>query len=257
MMDNPVLRVEGTDGCRVLTLTRPPVNALGADLVQALGRVLDSLAGDASVGVVHLRAEGKAFCAGADLAEMAANLGPAGSLDAQIAFVRSLQQVFARLEALPQVTIAEIGGAALGGGLELALACDLRIAANEARLALPEVGLGLIPGAGGTQRLTRLCGAPLARRLILGAETIDGASAATLGVVHWAVPRADLAATATAHAARLAALPRAALGAAKACIAAALDPERDGFEEELSATRALLTLPETRALVDAFLAGRR
>ena len=90
--------------------------------------------------------------------------------------------------------LAEIGGAAMGGGFELALACDLRIAANEAKVGLPEVRLGLIPGAGGTQRLTRLCGPALANRLILGAEVLDGATAAALGVVHWSAPRAELAA---------------------------------------------------------------
>jgi enoyl-CoA hydratase/carnithine racemase len=143
----------------------------------------------------------------------------------------------------------------MGGGFELALACDLRIAANEAKVGLPEARLGLIPGAGGTQRLTRLCGPALAKRLILGAEVLDGATAAALGVVHWSAPRADLAARAAEIAKRIADLPSAALAACKACIAAAGEPGRGGFTDELEFTRSLLTNPETQKRVQAFLAG--
>jgi enoyl-CoA hydratase/carnithine racemase len=151
------------------------------------------------------------------------------------------------------VTLAEIGGAALGGGFELALACDLRIAANEARVGLPEAGLGLLAAAGGTQRLTRLVGPGTASRLILGAETVDGVTAAQLGLVQWTVPRADLAEAARALAERVAALPRTALGAAKQCIAAALDASRDGFAEEIAHTRQLYQQAATRERVSAFL----
>jgi enoyl-CoA hydratase/carnithine racemase len=171
------------------------------------------------------------------------------------AFVAAIQRLYFRIEALPQVTLAEIGGAAMGGGFELALACDLRIAANEAKIGLPEARLGLIPGAGGTQRLTRLCGPALASRLILGAEILDGAAAAGLGVVHWAVPRDELAQRATELARRIAGLPAAALSASKACIAAACQPGRGGFTDELEFTRSLLTDSETRQRVTAFLAG--
>ena len=156
---------------------------------------------------------------------------------------------------MPQVTLAEIGGAAMGGGLELALSCDLRIAANEAKVGLPEARLGLIPGAGGTQRLTRLCGPALSSRLILGAEVLDGATAAALGVVHWAVPRADLPERAAEIAKRIAGLPAAALAASKACIAAAGQPGRGGYTDELEFTRQLLNNAETRQRVQAFLAG--
>jgi enoyl-CoA hydratase/carnithine racemase len=135
----------------------------------------------------------------------------------------------------------------------LALACDIRVAAAEAELGLPEVGLGLLPGAGGTQRLTRLCGRGVANRLILGAEIIGGAEGERLGLVQWALPRAQLAGWARGLAARVAALPRAALAAAKRCIAAQGDPARDGFAEELAATRRLYDHPETRRRVSEFL----
>jgi enoyl-CoA hydratase/carnithine racemase len=178
-----------------------------------------------------------------------------------VALVARMQHVFARLEAASVVTLAEIGGAALGGGLELALACDLRIAAAEAKLGLPEASLGLLPGAGGTQRLTRLVGIGSAKRLILGAETIDGAEALRLGVVQWTQPRATLAASASAIGARIAALPRSALAAAKRCIEATGDPWCNGFAEELAATRNLYGNEETRRRVAGFLAqqerGRR
>jgi enoyl-CoA hydratase/carnithine racemase len=169
--------------------------------------------------------------------------------------VAGIQRLYARIERLPQVTLAEIGGAAMGGGFELALACDLRIAANEAKIGLPEVRLGLIPGAGGTQRLTRLCGPALASRLILGAEILDGTAASELGVVHWAVPRAELAQRAAETARRIAGLPAAALAASKACIAAAGHKERGGYTDELEFTRLLLSNAETRQRVTAFLAG--
>ncbi|HUN69744.1 MAG TPA: enoyl-CoA hydratase-related protein, partial [Burkholderiales bacterium] len=166
-----------------------------------------------------------------------------------------MQKLFARLEALPQVTLAEIGGAALGGGLELALACDLRIAANEAKLGLPEVRLGLVPGAGGTQRLTRLAGRATALRLILTGETLEGAAARGLGLVQWAVPRTELPSRAAELAARTAAWPREALAACKSCIAAAGDPARDGYAEELASSRHLYASETTRSLVAGFLSG--
>lgn len=238
----------------VVTLASPPVNALSRALIRDLHAAMDVVEGDKSIRVLHIRSECKAFCAGADLAEMRENLADPDKVDGQIAFVRDLQNVLKRIESLPLATVAEVGGAAMGGGLELALACDFRIAAAEAKLALPEVNLGLIPGAGGTQRLTRLAGPAIAKRLILGAEILDGANAEAMGIVHWSAPRAELADKAAILAERLATLPRAAVAASKSCIAAALDPARDGYEEELAATRDLLLHePETRHRVEAFL----
>ncbi|OAN52736.1 enoyl-CoA hydratase [Paramagnetospirillum marisnigri] len=253
-MSVPVLHISRVGKVAVLTLDSPPVNALSKALIKALHAAMDEVEADRGVGAVHIRSAGKAFCAGADLAEMRENLSDPDKVDAQIDFVRDIQDVLKRIETLGVATIAEVGGAAMGGGLELALACDFRVAAIEAKLALPEVNLGLIPGAGGTQRLTRLCGPSVARRLILGAEILGGEAAQSLGVVHWAVPRAELAGFAAALAERVAGLPRAAVAASKSCIAAAFDPTRDGYQEELERTRDLLLHePETRARVEAFL----
>jgi enoyl-CoA hydratase len=238
-----------------LTLDRPPVNAIGEAWLREFHHCLDELGTRDDWRLLHIRSAQKAFCAGADLAEMRARLASPQGVDSMVDVAAGMQKLFARIETLPQVTLAEIAGAALGGGLELALACDLRIAANEAKLGLPEVRLGLVPGAGGTQRLTRLAGRATALRLILTGETLDGAAAQSLGLVHWALPRATLAAHAAEIAARTAASPRDALAACKICIAAAQDPARDGYAEELAQSRRLYASEASRALVGAFLAG--
>jgi len=252
LADAPV-RTARSGGVFTLTMARAPVNALDEGLVEAMESAVQQACADDSVTVIHLRSANRVFCAGADLALMAQSIATPAGLERMLALVGRLQRLAARLEAAPAVTLAEIGGAALGGGFELALACDLRMAAHEARLGLPEAGLGLLAAAGGTQRLTRLAGPGVAKRLILGAETIDGATAAQLGLVQWAVPRAELAQAAQALAERIAALPRTALGAGKQCIAAALDPARDGFAEEIAHTRQLYQQATTRERVAAFL----
>ena len=235
------------------TLDRPPVNALDDALLAALERALQQAVDDQSITVLHLRSAQRAFCAGADLAFMRDCFEREHGTETMVKMVQRMQRLFARLEAAPLVTLAEISGAALGGGFELALACDLRVAADEARLGLPEAGLGLLPGAGGTQRLTRLVGAGIARRLILGAETLTGAQALQLGLVQWALPRADLAAQAETLAARLAGLPRHALAENKRCIELAAEPGDAGYAEEIEATRRLYQNPETRRRVADFL----
>jgi enoyl-CoA hydratase len=247
------VRTEKLGRVLVATLSRPPVNALDDALIAALDAALDQAIGDDAVAALHLRSDQRAFCAGADLALMRSCFATTEGPDAMTAVVARMQALFARLETAPLVTLAEIGASALGGGLELALACDLRVAANEAKLGLPEAKLGLIPGAGGTQRLTRLCGPALARRLILGAELVDGAQAERLGIVHWARPRAELGAFAADLAARYAAQPKDALAAVKRCIAAAFDSDVDGYAEELRLTRALYDHPESRRRVADFL----
>jgi enoyl-CoA hydratase len=238
----------------VATLSRPPVNALDDALIARLHEVLDSAIADDGVAVLHIRSDQRVFSAGADLALIRNCFATPEGPDAMTDVVRDMQRLYDRLEAAPLTTLAEIGAAALGGGLELALACDLRIAALEATLGLPEASLGLLPGAGGTQRLTRLCGPGVAKRLILGAEVIAGAQALQLGIVQWAVPREQLASSACELAARLATVPKAALAANKRCIAAQGDPHRDGYADEIAETRTLYDNPETRRKVVKFLA---
>ena len=237
----------------IATVSRPPVNALNDELIERLDAVLDQVIDDQEVVVLHIRSDQQAFCAGADLALMQSCFGTLEGPDVMLDLVRRMQRLFARIESAPLLTLAEIGGAALGGGLELALACDVRVAAVEAKLGLPEVGLGLLPGAGGTQRLTRLCGRGIANRLILGGEVIDGALAERLGVVQWTRPLSQLPEWTRELAARFAQAPRPALAASKRCLAAVGDPHRDGYAEELAATRKLYQHPETRRRVAEFL----
>jgi enoyl-CoA hydratase len=253
LTESPV-QTSRSAGVLTITMTRGPVNAMDEALVDALLKEVEAACADPSITVLHLRSACRAFCAGADLSLMAQSIATPAGLERMLALVGRMQRLGALLEGAPIVTIAEIGGAALGGGFELALACDLRIVANEAKMGLPEAGLGLLAAAGGTQRMTRLVGPGIAKRLILGAETLNGEAAERLGLVQWAVPRAGLADAARALAERIAALPRQALGAAKECIAAAQDDSRDGFAEELAHTRHLYQQDATRDLVAAFLA---
>ncbi|MDE2300711.1 MAG: enoyl-CoA hydratase/isomerase family protein, partial [Burkholderiales bacterium] len=208
---NGLVRTRQLGRVLVATLARAPVNAFDDALIDALSPVVDRAEADPGIALLHLRSEERAFSAGADLGFMRECFATPQGPDAMTAMVGRMQRLFARIEAAGVVSLAEIGAGALGGGLELALACDLRVAAFEARLGLPEAGLGLVPGAGGTQRLTRLCGAGVARRLVLGAEVLDGAQALALGLVQWARPLAELAAWTAELAARCAAAPKAAL----------------------------------------------
>lgn len=248
-----MLNVTRRGAIAVLTLDRPPVNAIDDDMIVAVHRVLDTLVADSGFQVLHLRSAGKVFAAGADLALIRRwqdAPSPGGALSA---YIDRLQALYQRIESLAQVTVCEIAGAAMGGGYELALSCDLRIAAEEARIGLPEVGLGLIPGAGGTQRLTRLCGRGVASRIILGAEPVDGRTAATLGMVDWVFPRAELAERAQLIVDRLAAMPAHAQQVAKQCIRGFADTGMLGFQLERDLGGALLDSPRTQQLVREFL----
>lgn len=236
-----------------LDLQRPPVNAFDEGLIQGIHASLDRVEALDSVSVLHIRSALKAFSAGADLDLMRDLLVTPEGRDSMIGVVRDMQRLFTRIEELGVVTVAELDGAAMGGGLELALACDLRVAANEARLGLPEAGLGLLPGAGGTQRLPRICGEAVARRLILGAEVIDGSDALRIGLVQWAVPAAELASFAAELVTRLASIPAEAVAASKACLAAAGDAAVDGYELELTETRRLHDVAETQRRIEALL----
>lgn len=251
-----MLSLERIGRTAMATLSRPPVNALNDELLANLDSMLDEVAADEEVSVLHICSDQDAFCTGADLALMRSCFATPEGPEVMVEVVRRMQRLFERIEAASLVTIAEIGGAALGGGLELALACDIRVAALEAKLALPEVRLGLLPGAGGTQRLARLCGRGIANRLILGGEVVDGALAERLGIVQWAHPRERLTEWTRELAANFANAPRAALAASKRCIAVADGPVRAGYAEELASTRRLYDHPETRRRVSEFLSRK-
>jgi enoyl-CoA hydratase len=250
-----MIEVQHSTGVATLTLGRPPVNAIDAPFVAALDRALDEVERAQPTAVV-IRSSQRCFCAGADLSLIKRFFGEADGVAGMVAYVEELHRIFRRVEALPAVTLACIGGPALGGGLELALSCDLRIAAATATLGLPEARVGMIPGAGGTQRLTRLCGPGIASRLILGGELVDGAAAERLGIVQWCVPAAELDGRAAEIARGIAALSRAALLASKDCILASFDPAVDGYARELEKPLILMKDEESRARVEKFLSRK-
>ncbi len=241
----------------IATLNRPPVNAINDAWIDRLGEIAGEIERTAAVAVLWIRSAQDVFCAGADLELMRSSFPTEAGRARMLEVARRMQQVFARIEALGAVSVAELGGAALGGGMELALACDLRVAVANAKLGLPEARLGLLPGAGGTQRMTRLLGDALARRLILGAEVLSGAEAASLGLAHWSVPREELETFTRGVVERIATLPAHALAACKRCIGAALAADVDGYAVEITETRALYASPESQALVARFLEKKR
>lgn len=236
----------------IVTLCHPPVNAVNPRWIERFGAILSELEADEKITVLRLRSALKVFCGGFDIGRIRENLEQGAGAVAQIDDTRKLQELYFRLERLPQVTIAQINGAAMGGGLELALCCDLRLAAREAKMGLPEANLGQVPGAGGTQRLTRLCGPGVASQIILGCQSVSGEVAKDLGIVQWAVDAADLEREAATLAERIAGLPRQTLAASKACIAAQVDRGRTGYEMELQMNHRLLGTPETQGCVAAF-----
>jgi len=183
-----------------ITVNRPDkLNALNRATVLSIAAAAKRAVDDPGVGVLVVTGAGeKAFVAGADIAEMAA-LGPA---DAQ-AFAHQLHDSLAVLERSGKPVIAAINGFALGGGCELAMACHVRISADTAKLGQPEVGLGLIPGAGGTQRLQRLVGRGRALDLVLTGDVIDAAEAHRIGLVERVVPAAELRAKVEEYAGKL------------------------------------------------------
>ncbi|KLJ01445.1 enoyl-CoA hydratase-related protein [Luteimonas sp. FCS-9] len=200
MSDSPLLTAD-RDGIRTVTVHRPDkMNALNSATLDALFAAFEAAAEAPDVRVVVLTGAGpKAFVAGADIAEMA-GLQPVEGRD----FALRGQRTMRRIETMPKPVIAMVNGFALGGGLELAMACHLRVAADTARLGQPEINLGLIPGFGGSQRLLRLAGRAATLELCLTGAPIDAVRAQALGIVNRVVPAAKLEAETMALAAQLA-----------------------------------------------------
>jgi len=205
-----------------VTLDRPRrLNALDAETLRELARAVRDVRRDAAVRALVVTGAGeRAFSAGADVTAMAAMTAPEGH-----AYSRLGHDVLARLEALPVPVVAAVDGVALGGGLELALACDLIVASERARFGQPEINLGLIPGFGGTQRLVRRIGQTRARELIYLGHTVTADEALRIGLVNRVVPAERLLAEAGRLAADLAAKAPLALAQAKRATAVAADAD--------------------------------
>ncbi|MBU9260383.1 enoyl-CoA hydratase/isomerase family protein [Burkholderia multivorans] len=171
----------------LLTLNRPEAhNALQFSMIDALARAFDDVAASTARALIVTGAGPKAFCAGADIKELMGR----GLMD-QRRGARRGQRTFATLAALPIPSVAVLHGYAFGGGLELAMACTFRIATSHARMGLPEIKLGLIPGYGGTQRLSRLIGEARAAELVMSGRTVDATEAERWGLVNRIVPDGD------------------------------------------------------------------
>ena len=180
---------EASDGVGLLTVNRPDkLNALNAKTVGELDEVVARVAEDSSIRALIVTGAGeKAFVAGADINELAV----ATPLEAE-SLARRAQRVFRRLETMRKISVAAVNGFALGGGLELAMACTVRFASPNARLGQPEVKLGIVPGYGGTQRLPRLVGRGRALEMLLGGEPVDAQRAFEMGLVNQIFPREEL-----------------------------------------------------------------
>jgi enoyl-CoA hydratase len=253
-MARPVVRLERFPDERiaVLSLDRPPLNAIDEQVVIELDAATTELADDAETRAVLVRsALDGVFMAGADIHEFE-RIAAEGIDRALLA-----QEVFTRFAELPQPTVAAINGHALGGGLELALACDFRFLgrAEGALLGLPEVRLGLLPGAGGTQRLTRLVGPGRATELIMKGLQLSPEQAAEAGLVHFLVEVGELEAKSRDYTVRLARQAPIALRGIKRAIRAAWSPE--GLAVEGDAFREVLASEDAQAGVKAFLEGER
>ena len=223
--DRPVrgefVRVEADGTVATIRLDRPPANALSRPVSLELQQAARAVAEDDTVRAVVVWGGERIFAAGADIKEMLGH-GPE-EIEPDVS---ALEQACRDLEAIPKPVVAAVDRYALGGGCEVALACDFRVAGRDARLGLPEIRLGIIPGAGGTQRLPRLIGLARARELIYSGRHVEAEEALALGLVDRVVEPGEVYAAALEEARGWAAGPTRALGAAKAAVNAAVDLDR-------------------------------
>lgn len=226
-----VVTFEAHGAIATITLRRPEkFNALDVPMLRALDAALDAAEAADEVRVVLLCAEGKGFCAGGDVESWSAM----SAADFQVHWVRYGHRVFDRLARLRQPTIAVIAGHALGGGLELAVCCDFRVAEKHVKIGAPETSIGVVPGWSGTQRAVRRFGAQVTRRMVLGGEVFSASDALALGIVDRAVDTGAGLAEATAWAERIASRGPLATEAAKLMISIAEGEEKEAASEALA-----------------------
>jgi len=237
------IRLETEGALGVLTLNRQErLNAINREMTGELQDAVARLETDGDVRVLIVTGAGRAFCAGADIKERAERLDDMAT--ARTSAV--LSPTFRRLERLPQVSVAAMNGVAAGGGLELAMACDLRIASTEARMALPELTLGILPGAGGTQRLPRLVGPARAKEMMLLGKFVDAATAEAWGLVNAVAPPGGLMEEARAWASRLLEMPPLSIASIKSAVNVAMDVDLDSGIQYEQRCSAMLALTEDR-----------
>ena len=199
------------DNVGILTLNRPEaLNSLSPQVLTDFRAALNELHDDEDVYVIVITGAGRAFAAGADISEMTTMNVSQGK-----AFSEMGNRLFLKIEHFPKPVIAAVNGFALGGGCEIALSCDIRICADDAKFGLPEVSLGIMPGFGGTQRLPRIVGTSVAMEMIMTAKPINAARALEIGLVNNVVPKDELMTEALKLANTIAAMPQIAIRAAK------------------------------------------
>jgi enoyl-CoA hydratase len=246
-----LVRHDERDRVLHVVLARPPANALGAPLVDGLEQAIDALATGSAKAIVLSSAVHGFFAAGADIKQMSS-----ATHDDFVRYRDALRSPLERLAACGRPSVAAIDGLALGAGLELAMACTLRFATRASRLGLPEVKLGLIPGAGGTQRLPRLVGRGRALDIMLTGREVDAGEAEAIGLVDRVVD-GDVTAEALAFAGQLARLSGPAMAAIIACVDAAEPPSRDGMALEGDEVVRMFDDDDTRRALAAFVDDRR
>ena len=229
-------------------------NSLNAALRRELRDLLQELAQDKNVRVVLITGGEEFFCAGADISE----IPEITSAESGYERAREFQTLFDQIESLPQPVIAAVSGFAFGGGCELTLACDFRIASETAKFGLSEIKIGVFPAGGGTQRLPRLIGSAKAKEMILTGDPIDAAQAFTLGLVVKVVPKEKLLEEARSYAAKLATFSRLAIQSAKMLINRGLEMDLDSaLELEARCMGSLGTTHDFREGILAFLEKRK
>ena len=239
----------------VLTINRPEkLNALSNELIEELERFLDVVQSDGEIRVLVITGAGeKAFVAGADIQEL---VDRDAILGRQVS--RTRQEVFSRIENLPVPVIAAVNGYALGGGLELALACSIRICSEKAQFGAPEVKLGIIPGDGGTQRLPRLIGLGRAMEMILTGDFIDAQEAFRIGVVNQVIPHDELMNRTMGLAEKIAKRPPLAVRYAKEAVNRSQEGDTDsGYALESYLHALTCTTEDKKEGVQAFLEKRK
>ncbi len=246
-----LLRMDVEGGIAELTLNNPPLNLVTLELTRRLHATLDRLAADPAVRVLIVTGSGtRAFCAGSDIGEF-----PSVADDVVSRKLALENDAWSRLDDFPRPTIAALNGLAFGGGLELAVCCDLLIAGADVRLALPEIKLGVFPGTGGTVRVPRRIGEGRAKELAFLGEPIDAQTALAWGLVNRVAPPGQALATARELAAVLATRPARALALCKQAIDLALDtPEDEALTRTLRLSEVVFRTDDCREGVRAFFA---
>ncbi len=250
----PEVHLERIDELAVITLDNPPMNVLSLEMSQKIAAVVAELEADKSVVAVILTGAGnRAFMAGADIKEFTGFIALQKAGEAATVFDDTMQ----RLHRLSKPTIAALNGYTLGGGCELALACDFRIAEEQVQIGFPEVKLGLFPGAGGTQRLPRLIGESRAKELILTGESISANKALEIGLVNRVVPAGQAVAAAKEFASVFRERSQVSIGLAKRAIDEGLDGTLDdGLKLEARLFGEVFSAEDVAEGVNAFLEKR-